>query len=185
MKMLFRRLLPVRSRKRKPSVLNERIDTATQGVDRPEPAATLGLEALAVELKLVLLRTVSNLTDLQSLVHASPLYYGTYLTDRHSIIARVLLIDSRSLQHVLAIGRALDIRQDQAATKEDVLSFFKSFESIDAGPASELESVVTRQGPILAQIQRSVQFAIRDFCTSVLSRHPVTGELFQGDTTLP
>lgn len=186
MKQISSTPLPERKQLRNTIPLHKTIDTATQDIDESKPVAKLGLEDLAVELKLALLLNLPNLSDLQSLVHASPLYHSVYRTDRYGILQRVLLneLDQRSFQYILNIGRALNIRHKRPEAKEEILKFLEVFKNSDIEPASELQAVFLRHGPRLARIQLSVEFAMHDFCTSVISKHPTTGEPLEEDVIL-
>ena len=186
MKKIYRNLLPKRRRIPTAFPLQGSTDRAIEEVNESKAVAENGLEQLPTELKLALLSSLSDLSDLQSLVHASPSYHAVYLTDRHRILHRVIVngVDPRSFQYVLALGRALDIRHGRDETKEEVLSFLEGLKTFDAEPASDSEAVFLRHGPTLGQIQRSIQFTMRDFCTAVFSTHPTTGEALKDAVAL-
>lgn len=161
-------------------------EPASDVIGASKATAKHGLEDLPAELKLTLLSSLSNLADLQSLVHASPLYHSVYLTDRCALLHCVLSneLDPTSFQYLLAIARALDIRQECSETKEEVLKFLEAFKNVDIQPVSDSKQLFLRHGPSLAKIQGSIQFAVQDYCTAVLSKHPVSGEPIKPEVSL-
>ena len=154
MKKIYRKLVPERKRNSKTFPLQKSTDRAIQEVNESKAVAKKGLEQLPAEMKLALLPSLSDLSDLQSLVHASPSYHAVYLTNRHRILQRVIFnrADPRSFQYILVLGRALDVRHGRDETKEEVLSFLEVLKILDAEPASDSEAVFLKHGPTLGQI---------------------------------
>ena len=157
---------------------------SARDTDEPRAAAQYRLEDLPPELKLALLRSFDNLVDLQSLVHASPLYHAVYLENQSCIVQRVLLDGLDEYQYILIIGGILDIPTDRPEVLGDLIPFLKTNDAIDIPPACNSHIIFSGHGTNLARIQLSVQFAIHDFCTSALSKNPATGKYVEDDALL-
>ena len=139
------------------------------------------LERLPTEIQSAILLNIDDVTSLKSLIHASPRYHSTYLTQRHAVFESVLFnsIHPDVLYDAFAAvdsntTLSSDVK-DRATRVKTFLSEYKDNrhkwtppEHLDLGRLSGL-----------ARLQNQVQNATEDLCRVASSSHPFTGTQVQ------
>ena len=158
-----------------PAPVNPHIERGTQSAS---------FEGLPLELKYEIFQRLASLPSLNAIVHASPSYHEAYRARRQSILARVL---SQDIGHDVlfetnAVAMALTIDKKD---RIEIRRFIKDYKNASQEAATvSLEGFSLRHIVTLSQVQFAVRFAVKGFCQTTLSRHPLSGEKSEQFTPL-
>ena len=167
--------------------LDDRLQVTVVPVVSPEagdvaiPSTTpkAGLDSLPTEIRAAVLLNIRDIASLKALIHASPRYHSTYLSQRNAILKRVL---SNSIHPEVLYDAFFAVRStsiltsnlhDRTARVKGFLSEYKDKRDEWTPPEHlDLESLSK-----LARLQNQVQHATHDLCQKAFSCHPFAGKL--------
>ncbi len=137
------------------------------------------LEGLPGELRIAILCLVPDVPSLIALVQASPTYRHTFNGDQSTVLTAVLAnqIPTDIMPDAVANWQA---SKYQPCSAEDMVEFCTRFndegKTVSSLPGPGEPQLTPSDALAISNTYRHVQFFAVDFCSSILSTHPVSGE---------
>lgn len=150
--------------------------------------ATTTLEGLPTEIKLIVLHSLSDITALRAVVHASPLYHSLYLSQREEILTAVLCADINHKLFFVACSASINFGStsyvDHSSRLDRVKDVLEVLNTI-ADPNFRLtgclanwevgweKKLISRGLFQTARLHFIVLAVLAEYCYSTLTMHPM------------